>query len=172
MTPTQKDLHRHYKRCIWSLAWEIDNTAHRLRRCRASICATVGLSPERWSALAVIHRSTYVLSISDLARQLRRSRQSAHALAVSMERDRLIRFLPNPDDRRLLQIKITDAGRRFLVDAEQRYNMCLLTMWADLDSDSCASCEKRCESFETASRVHMTYCKMTGCPGCRISSRR
>lgn len=57
MTPTQKDSHRHYRRSIWSLAWEIDNTAYRLRRCRASIC----------------------------------------------------------------------------VDAEQRYNTCLLTMWADLD---------------------------------------
>src|SRR6185437_4537175 len=105
MARTQKDLHKQYKGCIWGLAWDIDNTAHRLGRCRASICATVGLSPERWSALANIHRSTYVLSISDLARQLRRPRQSAHSLAVGIERDGLIRFLPNPDDRRLLQIE-------------------------------------------------------------------
>jgi DNA-binding MarR family transcriptional regulator len=50
-----------------------------------------------------------------------------------MERAGWIRLLPNLDDRRLLQMELTDFGRRILVDTEHRYNTCLLTMWADLD---------------------------------------
>jgi DNA-binding MarR family transcriptional regulator len=130
MAPKPRNLRKHH---LWSLAWEIQNTATRLSRCRASICETVGLSPEHWRALAAICRSTYFLSISDLARQLRRSRQSAHALVLGMERAGWIRLLPNLDDRRLLQMELTDFGRRILVDTEHRYNTCLLTMWADLD---------------------------------------
>ena len=130
MAPTPRNLRKQH---LWSLASEIRYTAARLDHCRASICETVGLSPEHWRALATICRSTYHLSISDLARQLRRSRQSTHSLAVGMERAGWIRCLPNPDDRRLLQLELTDSGRSVLVDTEHRYNMCLLTMWADLD---------------------------------------
>jgi DNA-binding MarR family transcriptional regulator len=93
----------------------------------------VGIRPEHWSALAAICRSPYLLSISDLARQLRRSRQSAHSLALSMERSGWIHFLPNSDDRRLLQMELTSSGRRVLVDADNRYNTCLVTMWSDLE---------------------------------------
>jgi DNA-binding MarR family transcriptional regulator len=130
MPPMPRNLRKH---CLWSLAWEIRNTAARLDRCRALICETVGLSSERWSALAVLCRSTHLLSISDLARQLRRSRQSAHSLALGLERDGWIRFLPNPDDRRLIQMELTNPGRRILADIEHRYNTCLLVMWYDLD---------------------------------------
>ena len=129
MAPMQTNLRKQY---LWSLAWEIRNTAARLDRCRALICETVGLNPERWNALAVLCRSTHFLSISDLARQLRRSRQSTHSLALGLERDGWIRFLPNPDDRRLLQMEPTNSGRRILADIEHRYNTCLLTMWYDL----------------------------------------
>ena len=100
MPPMPRNLRKH---CLWSLAWEIRNTAARL------------------------------LSISDLARQLRRSRQSAHSLALGLERDGWIRFLPNPDDRRLIQMELTNPGRRILADIEHRYNTCLLVMWYDLD---------------------------------------
>jgi DNA-binding MarR family transcriptional regulator len=130
MAPMPRKLRRHH---LWSLAWEIRNTAARLSRCRAAICEAVGLRPGHWNALAAICRSTYFLSISDLARHLRRSRQSVHSLAIGMERAGWIRLLPNPDDRRLLQMELTSAGRRILVDTEHRYNTCLLTMWSDLD---------------------------------------
>jgi hypothetical protein len=70
MAPMQANLRKRY---LWSLAWEIRNTAARLDRCRALICETVGLNPERWGALAVLCRSTHFLSISDLARQLRKT---------------------------------------------------------------------------------------------------
>ena len=96
----------------------------------------LGLSAEQWRALATISRTTRSLSVSQLAWQLRHSRQSTHNLAVRLERSGWINFLRNPDDRRLLQMEITAAGKRVLSDADARRNTWLITMTYDLeDSD-------------------------------------
>jgi len=96
----------------------------------------LGLTAEQWSALAIIGRTTRSLSVSQLARQLRHSRQSTHILAVRLEQAGWIRFLRNPDDRRLLQMEITPAGRIILNDVDTRRNTWLITMTYDLeDSD-------------------------------------
>ena len=86
----------------------------------------------QWRALAAIDRSTFVLSISDLARLLRRSRQSMHPLACGLERAGWVRFLPNQDDRRLLQMQITARGKSIVSAAEGSFNTWLLTMASDL----------------------------------------
>jgi DNA-binding MarR family transcriptional regulator len=129
MTPLQRNARR---RRIHRFAKEIHTAAACLTASQAAICQKSGLNAERWRALAVIDRSSFTLSISDLARQLRRSRQSVHPLALSMERAGWIRFLPNRDDRRLLQMKITAAGKSILSAAEDRFNAWLLTMASDL----------------------------------------
>jgi DNA-binding MarR family transcriptional regulator len=118
---------------IWRLMQEIHNTASCLSAGRAVICQEVGLSAERWRALVVLRRSSYLLSISDLARQLRLSRQSVHQLTVGLERARWIRFLPNSCDRRLLQMEITDAGRSILSAVENRLNAWLVKMFDNLE---------------------------------------
>jgi DNA-binding MarR family transcriptional regulator len=126
-------MERHTRRYhIRRLTKEIENAAGCLSAGRAAISEKTGLNAEYWRALAVIDRSSYVLSISDLARQLRRSRQSAHPLAVGLERAGWIRFLPNRDDRRLLQMEITPSGKTMLNLAEGRFNMWLLLMAYDL----------------------------------------
>jgi DNA-binding MarR family transcriptional regulator len=116
------------------LAREIHNTAGCLSRCRLAICKRVGLSVEQWRALAAIDRSSFVLSISDLARKMRRSRQSAHPLVLGLERAGWLRFLPNRDDRRLLQMELTRAGKSILSTAEVSFDTWLLTMASDLDT--------------------------------------
>ena len=127
-------MERHTRRYhIRRLTKEIQDAATCLTAGRAAISEKTGLNAEHWRALAVIDRSSYVLSISDLARQLRRSRQSAHPLAVGLERAGWIRFLPNRDDRRLLQMEITPSGKTMLNLAEGRFNMWLLLMAYDLD---------------------------------------
>ena len=131
MTPQQRNMHRRHH--IRLLAQEVHNAAACLNASRAEICHQTGLSAERWAALAVIARSSFTLSISELARQLRRSRQSVHSLALGLEKAGWIRLLPNPDDRRLLQMEITAAGRSVLSTAENRFNAWLLTMAFDLD---------------------------------------
>jgi DNA-binding MarR family transcriptional regulator len=129
MTPLLRNARRYD---IRQLAREIHNAAAVLSGCRAAICEKVGLNAEHWRALAAIDRSSFVLSISDLARQLRRSRQSTHPLALDLERAGWIRFLPNQDDRRLLQMEITVSGKSILSAAEGRFNTWLLTMASDL----------------------------------------
>lgn len=116
------------------LIQEIHNTNACLRACRGAICKQVGLSVEQWRALAAIDRSTFVLSISDLGRQLRHARQSAHSLARGLERAGWISFLPNRDDRRLLQMQITPRGKSILSTAEASFNAWLLTMAYDLSN--------------------------------------
>jgi DNA-binding MarR family transcriptional regulator len=130
VTPLQRYTRRHHIRLF---AKEIHNAAACLYASQAAICNKTGLSAERWKALAVIDRSSFTLSISDLARQLRRTRQSVHPLALSLEKAGWIRFLPNRDDRRLMQMEITARGKSVLSAAESRYNAWLLTMASDLE---------------------------------------
>jgi DNA-binding MarR family transcriptional regulator len=126
-------LQRHARRCnIRRFAKEIHNAAACLAASRDAICQETGLSAERWRALAAIDRSSRTLSISDLARQLRHSRQAAHALALGLERAGWIRFLPNRDDRRLLQMEMTPQGKFILSVTENRMNGWLLAMSSDL----------------------------------------
>jgi DNA-binding MarR family transcriptional regulator len=98
-----------------------------------AICKKVDLSIEQWNALMTIGRSTRALSVSQLAHALKHSRQSTYELALGLERAGLIRLLRNPDDRRLLQMEITETGRRDLAIAEDRRNAWFLTMTYDLE---------------------------------------
>jgi DNA-binding MarR family transcriptional regulator len=117
---------------IRRLAKEIHNAAACLAAGRAEICKKTGLTAEHWRVLGAIDRSSYALSISDLARQLRLRRQTVHPMAVGLERAGWIRFLPNRDDRRLLQMRLTEQGKSVLSAAEGRLDMWLLTMNSDL----------------------------------------
>ena len=129
MTRMKRHLRRHN---IRQFAKEIHGAANCLSECRATISQRTGLTVEHWRALAAIDRSSFVPSISDLARRLRRSRQSVHPLAIGLERAGWIRFLPNRDDRRLLQMELTGLGKSILSAAEDRFNAWLLTMASDL----------------------------------------
>ena len=66
------------------------------------------------SLLVALERSSYCCSISDVARLLHVSRQSAHETVRKAERARLVDLLTNPDDRRILQLVLTPAGRSAL----------------------------------------------------------
>src|SRR5438067_2573653 len=129
MAPLLPNARKHNLR---RLAQEIHSATACLSASRAAICKQVGLNVAQWRALAAIDRSTFVLSISDLARLLRRSRQSMHPLACGLERAGWVRFLPNPDDRRLLHMQITARGKSIVSAAEGSFNTWLLTMASDL----------------------------------------
>jgi DNA-binding MarR family transcriptional regulator len=119
----------HHIRCFTE---EIDNAAACLNASRAAICKEAGVSLQQWRALAVIDRSACGLSISHLARRLRRARQSVHSLTQGLERAGWIRLFPNQDDRRLLLIEITRRGKSILSMVEDRFRAWLLVMAFDL----------------------------------------
>jgi DNA-binding MarR family transcriptional regulator len=110
----------------------IRDAATALDAAQTVIGKELGLSCEQWSALAVIGRTTRLLSITQLAWQLRHSRQSTYNLAVRLERSGWIRFLRNSEDRRLLQIEITAAGKIILDNANARRSAWLITLTYDL----------------------------------------
>ena len=56
------------KHSLRRLAQEIHSATACLSASRGAICKQVGLNVAQWRALAAIDRSTFVLSISDLAR--------------------------------------------------------------------------------------------------------
>ena len=125
------------------LAEAIRGAASCLNAAEEAICRKVDLSVEQWNALMTITRSTRSLSVSQLARALKHSRQSTYELVLSLEHAGLIHLLRNPDDRRLLQMEITEAGRRDLAIAEDRRNAWFLTMAYDLEeSDLCVLTER------------------------------
>ena len=123
---------RQRNKMLLYLADAIRGAATTLNAAENSICKEAGLSVEQWRALSVIGRTTRSLCVSQLARSLGRSRQSTHELVLGLERAGWIRLLRNPDDRRLLQMEITSAGRRTLSIVGARRSEWLLIMTYDL----------------------------------------
>jgi DNA-binding MarR family transcriptional regulator len=102
------------------LIHEIVATAGRIAAARHWDGEVVYRSDARWSLLRAIEREPGCPSISDLARKLRISRQSAHALVAKAERAGEIELLTNHDDRRILQAVLTSVSPIALEGALRR----------------------------------------------------
>ena len=61
--------------------------------------------------LRAIERAHYCLCIADVARALHVSRQAAHRVVYSAAAAGRVDLLTNPDDRRILQLRLTAMGR-------------------------------------------------------------
>jgi DNA-binding MarR family transcriptional regulator len=68
--------------------------------------------------LRVVARSSYCLAIADVARALRITRQAAHKLVYRAVGTGRLELLPNPDDRRILQVLLTPRGRAELASLQ------------------------------------------------------
>lgn len=107
------------------LIHEIRSTA----RCLADPMALEGCplfpSGSLWALFEALTRSRGVPAIVDVARSLRVSKQAAHRIVRSAARAGYIELVSNPGDRRILQVRLTGAGRAMLADARARE-----TRWA------------------------------------------
>jgi DNA-binding MarR family transcriptional regulator len=65
----------------------------------------------KWRLLEALERSRYCLAIADVARALGVKRQTAHELVHATVATGHVELLPNPDDRRILQVFLTARGR-------------------------------------------------------------
>jgi DNA-binding MarR family transcriptional regulator len=90
---------------------EIVATAERI----AAACAPSGerVFPDDAESrlLRGVAGSSYCLAIADVARALRITRQAAHKLVYCAAAAGRVELLPNPDDRRILQVFLTAQGR-------------------------------------------------------------
>jgi DNA-binding MarR family transcriptional regulator len=81
-----------------------------------------------WRVLATVARSEYCLAISDLARTLRVRKQVAHELAHEAVRAGVVELVPNPQDKRILQLLLTPKGRAELAAARTAEKVWLATL--------------------------------------------
>jgi DNA-binding MarR family transcriptional regulator len=70
-----------------------------------------------WLLVCALERATYCCSISDAARLMRVTRQTAHELAVRAQLAGYVDLMGNPDDRRIIQLFLTPAARKALARA-------------------------------------------------------
>jgi DNA-binding MarR family transcriptional regulator len=93
---------------------EIVATAERLKSARAFDGATPLRFDRRYELLRAIERCGGCPSFSDLARSLRVTRQAARQLILAADSAGVVELFPDPHDRRVLQVALTQAGRRML----------------------------------------------------------
>jgi DNA-binding MarR family transcriptional regulator len=99
-----------------ALVDEIIATGARLTAARQDGGDPILRADAEWRLLRALERTSYCLSISDVGRAMRISRQAAHELVRAVEAKGLIELLMNPDDRRLVQVRLTPLGRATLAD--------------------------------------------------------
>jgi DNA-binding MarR family transcriptional regulator len=86
--------------------------------------------------LLAISRSDYCLSISDLARALKQSRQATQRMALDLAQAGWIEHRPNVDDRRLLQLFLTPQGKTAVHLIRRHFDSSALTCTSHVDSRS------------------------------------
>jgi DNA-binding MarR family transcriptional regulator len=97
-----------------ALVDEIIATGACLSAARDDSGASIRRTDAQWRLLCTLERTSYCLSISDIGRAMRISRQAAHALVSEVATAELIELLTNPDDRCLVQVRLTPLGRSIL----------------------------------------------------------
>lgn len=101
-----------------ALVEEIARIAERLRAARLRQRTRHGATPASARLLRVVASSNRYLAIADAARLMRMTRQGARELALRAASEGTLMLLPNPDDRRVLQLQLTPRGRSALAQLE------------------------------------------------------
>lgn len=108
-----------------------------LDRTVADHLAPFGLHEGEVNVLAALRRSgpPYVLSPTALYRSLLVSSGAMTNRLDRLEQAGLLERTPDPDDRRRVQVGLTDAGRELVDTAFADYLRALSELFADLDAD-------------------------------------
>ena len=137
------------RREVFSLVEEILHTATQLNVLRNAQMRDAGLDRRRWAVLLAISRSDYCLSISDLARVLRQTRQATQRMTLGLARDGWIEHRPNHDDRRLLQLFLTTRGKSAIERMRYEFNSSALVFTAHINSRATRSAIELLRSIRT-----------------------
>lgn len=79
-----------------------------------------GLTAPRGSALSVLVFGGKPLTLGELARAEQVQPPTITRLVQDMEREGLVRVVPDPDDRRIKRVEPTARGRRLLMEGRER----------------------------------------------------
>jgi len=91
---------------------DVYELAGAFRRRGEEIARDVGQTQARWQVLSAA--SDVARTVPQLARTLGVSRQNVQRIANALVRDRLARFVDNPDHRSSPHLVLSDEGRRIL----------------------------------------------------------
>lgn len=94
---------------------------HLSRTCHA-ISFSGGLNPAQWNALRFLARANAsARTMSAFAQSHQTTKSTASQTLSALERKRLIRRVPDPMDRRVLQLELTTKGERLLAQDPIRH---------------------------------------------------
>ena len=118
----------HRRTAEQDLIYEIATAAERLAAARDPHGEPIFRTDGVWRVLTTVARSPYCLAIAGLARALKIRRQSAHELAHAAARAGIIELVPNPQDKRILQVLLTPRGRAAIAAAHAAEAIWLATL--------------------------------------------
>ena len=105
---------------LQQLVDETSSLSELVDRHREALAQTLGQSRARWQVLATLLPED--LTVPQIGRQLRLTRQSVQRIADRLSEDALIRFVINPDHRRSFRLTLTDHGRDLAKQLERAEN--------------------------------------------------
>jgi DNA-binding MarR family transcriptional regulator len=118
---------------------EIVSAAERIGAAHSAFGAPIFPTNAEARLLRTLEKSRYCLSLADVARALRISRQAAQQLAHAAVATGRVELEPNPDDRRILQAFLTPAGRAWLKATSAAQRTWLIVLLNGLDDRQMAT---------------------------------
>lgn len=107
---------------------------------------TTGMQTAQYRTLGILMRECTALPMSELGKRMYMSKPYMTVLVDQLIKDGHVRRIPDTRDRRVINIAITDEGRRHLRQAASRYKENVKNILSDLDrqdlEDLCQSLEK------------------------------
>lgn len=107
---------------------------------------TTGIQTAQYRTLGILIREGHALPMSELGKRMFNSKPYMTMLVDQLIRDGHVQRIPDTRDRRVVNIAITDEGRRHLKQASSRYKENVKNILSDLDrqdlEDLCQSLDK------------------------------
>ncbi|MFJ4653967.1 MarR family winged helix-turn-helix transcriptional regulator [Nocardia sp. NPDC088792] len=103
-----------------------------------------GLSTGALDVLGRLGTAEHELSIGELARVCGVSSRNVTGLVDTLERNELVRRVPDPYDRRSVRVAITDAGREWLDSFRQPTDRAMSAIFAGFGADELAQLRHLC----------------------------
>ena len=109
-----------WRNAAFDLRREITATAEAIADARSVHGEQIIRTDAPWRVVEAVAHSHYCLAIADVARVLGVARQTAHPFVHAAARQGFLELMPNPHDRRILQLLLTPRGKAELSVANRR----------------------------------------------------
>jgi DNA-binding MarR family transcriptional regulator len=80
----------------------------------------VGVTGAQWGVLSALGQGEQPRTVAETARRMGLTRQSVQRVADVLAESELVRYLPNPEDKRAKLAEVTTTGRKLLAKLEAR----------------------------------------------------